>query len=337
MMQMGEGMMTNTGEVVSNIGRIVKVVPVISPSLKNKEVDNLFSENPNLRGIVVVHHEKPIAHITRTHFYQKIGTLYGYNLYMGRESKLLGKTSPLIVDFHQPITEVSKLAMERQEEDLYDDVIVTKGDKFVGVVSIRALLMEFVDIHVQFASFLNPLSKLPGNHLIDQKLTEILYLEKYSVIYFDLDHYKAYNDLYGFSKGDKVLLHLTDILKKNVAQLGYFLGHIGGDDFMAILPHWEVESMCKEIVSDFDRTIPNFYDVKHLKNPSFEVKARSGSMEKFKVMSLSIAVLTNEKQHFDKIEDISNAVATIKRNCKKVMGSCFIINEIECCTSTPTL
>lgn len=328
-MQIGEKMMTKTDEVVSNIGRIVKKVPYISPSLKNKEVDKLFTENPNLRGIVVVHHEKPIAHITRTHFYQKIGTLYGYNLYMGRESNLLAKTSPLIVDYFQPITEVSKLAMERQEEDLYDDVIVTKDEKFVGVVSIRALLMEFVDIQVQIASFLNPLSKLPGNHLIDKQLSEIIYLEKYSIIYFDLDHFKTYNDLYGFNKGDKVLLYLTDILKRNVAQLGYFLGHIGGDDFMAILPHYEVESICLNIIEEFDKTIPNFYEEKHLNDPAFRVKGRSGSLEKFTIMTLSIAVLTNEHQRFEKIEDLSNAVASIKRNCKKVKASCYLINKYD--------
>lgn len=326
-MQIGEEMMTKNGEAVSNIGRIAKTVPYISPSVKNKEVDKLFTENPNLRGIVVVHHEKPVAQITRTHFYQKIGTLYGYNLYMGRESQMLAKTSPLIVDYSQPITEVSKLAMERQEEDLYDDVIVTKDEKFIGVVSIRALLMEFVEIQVQFASFLNPLSNLPGNHLIDQKLTETLHLEQYSVIYFDLDHFKAYNDLYGFNKGDKVLLHLTDILKRNVAQQGYFLGHIGGDDFMAILPQYEIDEICSNIIKDFDETIPNFYDVKHLQNPNFQIKGRSGNMEKFTIMSLSIAVLTNENQHFEKVEDLSDGVAAIKRNCKKVKGSCYLINR----------
>lgn len=328
-MQIGERMMTKSNEVVLNIGRIVKTVPYISPSLKSKEVDKLFTENSDLRGIVIVHHEKPIAHITRTHFYQKIGTLYGYNLYMGRECKLVAKMSPLIVDYFQPITEVSKLAMERQEEDLYDDVIVTKDDKFIGVVSIRALLMEFVDIQVQFASFLNPLSKLPGNHLIDQKLSEIIYLEKYSVIYFDLDYFKTYNDLYGFNKGDKVLLHLTDILKRNVSQVGHFLGHIGGDDFMAILPHFEIESICSSIIEEFDMTIPDFYDDQHLNDPNFQVKGRSGNLEKFTIMSLSIADLTNGHQQFDKIEDLSNAVAAIKRNCKKIKGSCYLVNEYD--------
>lgn len=319
---------------MSNIGQIVKTVPSISPTLKNKEVDKLFTENPDLRGLVVVHHEKPIAQITRTHFYQKIGTLYGYNLYMGRENKLLAKTSPLIVDFYQPITEVSKLSMERQEEDLYDDVIVTKKDKFIGVVSIRALLMEFVDIQVQFASFLNPLSKLPGNHIIDQKLSEVLYLEKYSVLYFDLDHFKTYNDLYGFNKGDKVLLHLTEILKRNVAQAGYFLGHIGGDDFMAILPHYEINPICERVIHYFDDTIAQFYDTKNLQDPYFKVKGRSGNLENFTPMSLSIAVLTNAKRKYTKIEDLSNAIASVKRSCKKIKGSCYMIDEGDWISST---
>ncbi|WP_146551140.1 GGDEF domain-containing protein [Rummeliibacillus sp. SL167] len=324
--------MANKGVVVTTIGQIVKTVPSIDPTVKNKEVDKLFVENPNMRGIVVVHHEKPIAHITRTHFYQKIGTLYGYNLYMGRENNLLSKQNPLIVEYCQPITEVSKLAMARKEEDLYDDVIVTKEGKYIGVVSIRALLMNFVEIQVEMASFLNPLSSLPGNRLIEKKLSEVLTLEMYSIMYFDLDHFKAYNDLYGFNKGDKVLLHLTEILKKNVQQLGYFLGHIGGDDFMAILPHYEVDDICSQIINDFDTTILNFYNPKHLLDPHFQIKGRSEDMEPFTIISLSIAVLTNKKKNYEKVENISDAVASVKRKCKQIKKSCYLIDESDCMT-----
>lgn len=322
-------MVTKKGKMVMNIGIIAKKVPYIEPSMKNKEIDQLFTKNPNLRGIVVVHHEKPIAHVTRTHFYQKIGTLYGYNLYMGRESKLLSKQDPLIVDYFQPITEVSKLAMERKEEDLYDDVIVTKDGKFEGVVSIRALLMKFVEIQVEFASFLNPLSNLPGNQIIDQKLGEVLHLEAYSILYFDLDAFKAYNDLYGFNRGDKVILLLTEILKNHLLQQDYFIGHIGGDDFMAILPHYEVEEICEQIIKEFDEIIPNFYDFEHLSDPNFKMKNREGKMVSLEIMSISIAVLTNKQRYFEKVEELSNTVAAVKRNCKKVNGSCFIIDDFE--------
>lgn len=322
-------MSKSTNITKMKIGWIAKKVPSVGPNVKSKEVDKYFSENPNLRGIVVVEDEKPIGHITRTHFYQKIGTLYGYNLYMGRESKLVAKTNPLIVDYNQPIVEVSRLAMEREEEDLYDDVIVTKAGKFVGVVSIRALLNNFVEIQVELASLLNPLSNLPGNHIINQKILEAFSFERYSILYFDLDSFKAYNDLYGFNQGDRVILHLTDILKKHVMQYGYFLGHIGGDDFMAIIPHYNVKPICEGIIKDFDQTIPLFYDVKHLINSNLKIKGRTGELESFKIMTLSIAVLTNKHRKFKEVEELSNIVAEIKRNCKEVNGSVYLIDEYQ--------
>ncbi|SOC18093.1 diguanylate cyclase (GGDEF)-like protein [Ureibacillus xyleni] len=322
------GKMVKTSSVVStNIGRIVKAAPYISPSVKNKEVDKIFTENPNIRGIVVVHLGRPIAQITRTHFYQKIGTQYGYNLYMGRENMRLAKTDPLMVDYYESITIVSKLAMERQEEDLYDDVIVTKDGKFAGVVSIRALLMNFVEIQVEMASFLNPLSNLPGNQLIDQRLSEILHAPKYSIIYFDLDHFKSYNDLYGFNKGDKVILFLTEILKRNIQQKGHFLGHIGGDDFMAICPHHNIDNVCIPIIKEFDESISTFYEKDHLMDPNFKCKGRSGKMEKFLIMSLSVAVVTNNKRQFQTVEELSDALAAVKRNCKKIKGSIYLVDE----------
>lgn len=321
--------MATNGGMLTTIGEIVKSMPYIDPNLKCKDVDKLFSDNPDMRCVVIVNQNKPIAQITRTHFYQKIGTLYGYNLYMGRECQLLAKTDCLIVDYKQPITNVSKLAMQRSEENLYDDVIVTRDGNFIGVVSIRALLMRFVEDQVEFASFLNPLSQLPGNHLIDKKLEETLGLEQFSFLYFDLDRFKAFNDLYGFNRGDKVILLLTEILMNNISYQGYFLGHVGGDDFVGIIPHYDVESICEKIIREFDESIPQFYDPDHLSDPNFLVRGREGQMERFTMMSLSIAVLTNKNRKLSNIEEMSDLVAIVKRNCKKVNESIYLIDRFD--------
>jgi diguanylate cyclase (GGDEF)-like protein len=306
------------------IGEVIENVLSIDEFVKNKEVDLLFTSNPSLRSVVVVRDGNPIGHITRTHFYQKIGTRYGYNLFMGRQNQLIMKENPLIVDCSTPIIEVSTEAMDRRAEDLYDDVIVIKKGLYLGVVSIRELLLKLVETQVAIASFLNPLTSLPGNKLIEEKLEKALQLEKYSLIYFDLDHFKTYNDTYGFNRGDKILLYLTDILNRNITGIEDFLGHIGGDDFVAILPHYEVASICKTIIEEFDAQIIDFYELEDLLQ--LQVPNRVGKLERFTCTSLSIAVVTNEYQQYTTVNQLSDAVTRLKKECKKIYGSCYLMN-----------
>ena len=306
------------------IGEVIENVPCIDELVKNKEVDFLFTQNPTLRGIIVVREGRPTGQITRTHFYQKIGTRYGYNLFMGRQSQLIKKDNALIVDKNMCITEVSTLSMQRAGEDLYDDVIVTKNGLFFGVVSIRNLLLKLVETQVAIASFLNPLSSLPGNRLIDDKLKEALLLPKYSLMYVDLDHFKIYNDTYGFTRGDKILLYVTEILKKNIAGKDEFLGHIGGDDFVAVFPHYAVELICQTMINEFNANIKAFYEIEDLQH--LQVLNRSGGFQPFSCTSLSIAVITNEYQRFETVEQLTDAATRIKKACKKIAGSCYLIN-----------
>lgn len=307
------------------IGEVIENVLSIDEFVKNKDVDLLFTSNPSLRSVVVVRDGKPIGHITRTHFYQKIGTRYGYNLFMGRQNQLIMKDNPLIVESSTPIIEVSTEAMDRRAEDLYDDVIVIKKGLYLGVVSIRELLLKLVETQVAIASYLNPLTSLPGNKLIEEKLEKALQLEKYSLIYFDLDHFKTYNDTYGFNRGDKILLYLTEILNRNITGIEDFLGHIGGDDFVAILPHYEVASICQTIIEEFDAQIIDFYELEDL--VQLQVLNRVGKLERFTCTSLSIAVITNEYQQFTSVDHLSDAVTRLKKECKKIYGSCFLIND----------
>lgn len=306
------------------IGEIAEQIPQIPPNSKCEFVDQIFKSNPQLQGVVVSDNGYPVALIMRIRFYQQIGTLYGFTLFMGRSVELLMDKDPLVVPYKTPITEVSKLAMNRKEENLYDYVIVTHEDRFFGIVSVRDLLLNFAEIQALAASFLNPLTGLPGNLSINEYLVKSLLQDQFSVLYIDLDHFKAYNDTYGFKEGDRMIQSTAEILKHCTLRLGGFLGHIGGDDFIVFLNDYNYLESCETMLREFDTAVKGFYHEQHLQQQYVLTESRSGVIEEIPLVSLSIAVVTNRFRKFDSIEDISEEAARIKKRCKMIKGSCYI-------------
>jgi diguanylate cyclase (GGDEF)-like protein len=172
---------------------------------------------------------------------------------------------------------------------------------------------------------------LPGNVLIEEKLYEALSLfNEFSILYIDLDHFKSYNDTYGFKKGDQLIRETSHILSKHISQTKTeksFVGHIGGDDFIAILPHYNYKAVCEAIIQEFQKQIKRFYKEEDWQRQSVYAQNRQGIYEFIPLVSLSIAVITNRYTHFRTIEELSETAAQIKKKCKCYSESCWISNE----------
>ncbi|WP_042200807.1 GGDEF domain-containing protein [Paenibacillus camerounensis] len=306
------------------IGEIAEQIPEISPQHKCGYVDQIFKGNPRLQGVCVTENGQAVALIMRIRFYQQIGTLYGYTLYMGRAVELVMDRNPLVVDYKTQITEVSRLAMDRSEENLYDYVLVLHEGHLFGAVSVRDLLLNFAEIQAVAASFLNPLTGLPGNLSINEWMVKSLLQEQFSVLYIDLDHFKAYNDTYGFKEGDRLIQAAAEILKHCALQLEGFLGHIGGDDFIIFISDYQFEDCCRAIIGEFDKAIKEFYHPGHLAQQFVLAESRSGGMEKIPLVSISVAVVTNRFRQFVTVEALSEEAARLKKKCKKIKGSSFV-------------
>ncbi|SER35674.1 diguanylate cyclase (GGDEF) domain-containing protein [Gracilibacillus ureilyticus] len=309
------------------IGDIVEYAVSVSADTANSEIDQLFKNNIHTHGIVITEEETPTGIITRTDFYQKLGSLYGFNLYINRPVSLLIKEDILCFDYHTSIIDVSEKAMDRSSNELYDDIIVTRENQFYGVVSIRSLLMTFASIQSQVASSLNPLTKLPGNRIIDEHIQALPAKEKYTVLYIDLDHFKVYNDMYGFAKGDRIIQETASILQAHAHPYQAFVGHIGGDDFIVILYSWECETLCEEIINTFDQSIASFYTTDHQEQGYVLAENRNGIIENIPLVSISIAAVSNQFNFFKNGDEIVYSATKIKKECKAIKCSCFITNE----------
>jgi len=138
---------------------------------------------------------------------------------------------------------------------LYDFITVTNNGKYYGIVTVKELLEKTMEIEVNVAKHMNPLTELPGNVLIEQRLQLCIETpDGYGVLYIDLDNFKPYNDVYGFEKGDQVLTHLADLLRGIVSPTD-FIGHIGGDDF--ITKPYNTQILLARIKSLLKRTYPS--------------------------------------------------------------------------------
>ena len=181
---------------------------------------------------------------------------------------------------------------------------------------------------VEADSSLSPLTRLPGNLAIEAELRRRLDAhEPFSVLYLDLDHFKAFNDVYGFTHGDEAIQLLARITVDSVHRRGTpsdFVGHIGGDDFIVATQPDRGEEIAQAIVTEFDEKIRDLYSAKDLRTGYIETRDRRGTLNRFPIMTLSIAVVANDQGQLTNYAQVGEAAAELKRFAKSISGSVFV-------------
>ncbi len=323
----------NQNQYVNNmhnipIGEIARFDSPINPCATGSAVNDIFKANTDIQGLPIVENGVPTGLLMRNDFYSKLGTQYGVAIFMNRPIKLLMNNSPLIVDYNTALAQVSNIAINRREENLYDYIIITKNNKYYGITTVKSLLEHITQLELNTAKQLNPLTGLPGNLLIEQNIKKTLDLDedKY-IIYFDLDNFKAYNDTYGFENGDRIIGLTANIIKECLSSNSCesFIGHIGGDDFVAIVALDDIEKTCSDIMQVFDNRVKNYYTEADKNNGYIMSTNRHGTVEKFPIISLSIAVVDNKKHKFKSPVEVSRQLSILKKKCKIKWESNFFI------------
>ena len=177
----------------------------------------------------------------------------------------------------------------------------------------------------------SPLTGLPGNVQIQAEMKKRLMIkEPFAVVYADLDNFKAYNDVYGFDAGDEIIKFTSKVLLENIHKIEHsdnFVGHIGGDDFIAITGKTDYEKVCKEMIAQFDREVTSFYDADDVERGYVEVANRRGIIEQFPLVSISIAIVEVDNNRFKSTLEIGEVAAQVKHKAKTILGSTYVINR----------
>lgn len=309
------------------VGDICRNTTTVDTSRTGAYVLDIFNSNPSIHGIPVVSGEKLAGLVMKDRFYAKLGTQYGFALFLNRSISLIMDKRPLEVDSSTTIDVVSKLAMTRSSENLYDYIVVTKDSNYYGIVTVKDLLEKTIELEVNYARHLNPLSSLPGNILIEHKLKNLVEADKpFTVLYIDIDNFKVYNDVYGFENGDRMLQLLGRILSAAAAshtRCSSFVGHIGGDDFVIAVDGYDVDKVCEEIIDSFEKIKHEFYPAEDFHRKYVLYRNRHGVEEQFGLVTLSIAGISNKHRSYRDIYELSEHASRVKMECKQIWDNAY--------------
>jgi len=179
----------------------------------------------------------------------------------------------------------------------------------------------------------SPLTGLPGNMAIEREVERRLSEKKlFSLCHVDLDNFKPFADKYGYAWGSEVIKEVADILRSHRRTSGQdqehdFIGHIGGDDFIIISEPDRAEHLSKQFVADFDRRILKFYREKDRINGFIIGKDRSGNQQKFPLITVTVAIVTDDGRRFKSPIEMAMAAAELKEYAKELPGSNCVKQE----------
>lgn len=287
-------------------------------------VDKIKAQKSSNRTYVVMSGTKPIGIIRSVDMFRLLGILYGVALNYKKRLNEVMYSHILIVDWTMKLDEVSRRAMARTYEDIYDDVVVTREGKFIGVIPVYELLTFMTEFKLKEAVQQNPLTGLPGNERIhDYLMFKMEQTHPFSVIYTDVDHFKSYNDVYGFKYGDDVLKWVGKTLD-SIHFPELFVGHIGGDDFITVLPQIHAEEYCKKVIEVFEMEKKQFYSTEDYSKNYIQSLDRDHKIRNFPLICISMAVLDIFQDKITELSEVSLIAAKIKKQAKQINGSNYI-------------
>jgi diguanylate cyclase (GGDEF)-like protein len=228
---------------------------------------------------------------------------------------------PTILYHPHPSDTTLLAAYESGAEEFYSEAVPVRIARVKTGMLIQRAMRDLA---------VNPSTRLPGPGLIDLEIERQIRMEQqFAVCYADLDNFKAFNDYYGYYYGDRVIRLTARIIKDVVFDLCHegFVGHIGGDDFIFVIPADLVPRICENILRTFDLIIPYRYQADDRRRGHIVTRNRRGEEEDFAIMTLSIAVVVNRGNMFAHVGEMSHMLADLKKYTKSLAGSNYVVER----------
>ncbi|MGV8893168.1 MAG: GGDEF domain-containing protein [Burkholderiaceae bacterium] len=308
--------------------KLLHQLPTVAPDMLNNQVYAMFLANPALQIIPVVDAGKPIGLIARENLIERFSKLFQRELYGKKPCSGFMDRQPLIVDRDTSLQELSSIIVEADRNHLSNGFIITEKGRYLGMGTGQDFVREITQLQINAARYANPLTLLPGNVPINERIEHLL--DSGSLFYAgycDLDHFKPFNDAYGYRRGDEVIQSTSQILIEQVDPKLDWVGHIGGDDFIVLLKSADWHTRCEAILQQFATMIQSFYSIEDREQGGYLSEDRQGVKVFCPLISLSIGIVKVEPGKFYSHHQISTAIAEAKKQAKKISGNSIFVDR----------
>ncbi|SPO65668.1 bifunctional diguanylate cyclase/phosphodiesterase [Pseudomonas sp. JV241A] len=314
-----------------NLAALLIEQPAVNREAPTPQVLELFRSQANLNSLAVLDaHGQPCGIVHRHSLSEALLKPFATDLFARKPISRLMSDDFLAVDLGQSLQQVSRLLTSRARQRIEEDFIITHNGRYLGLGRVIDVLKLITEQKIQQARYANPLTLLPGNVPIQQCLTRLLQQQRAAAIcYVDIDSFKPFNDIYGYARGDEVLLCLAQCLSERVDPSRDFVGHIGGDDFMLVLGSEDWQQRLQLLLEDFQKQCRRFYRAEHLQAGCFVATDRQGRRQEFALLSLSIGVVQLHPQACAGLDagQLAELASQAKHQAKDVPGhSLYLID-----------
>jgi EAL domain-containing protein (putative c-di-GMP-specific phosphodiesterase class I)/GGDEF domain-containing protein/CBS domain-containing protein len=318
-----------SSEPVGSAEQLATDAITLRPELPIRELVTLLHEHAQCDAFPVINQNgEPLGMIWRNTFLLRYARPLQPEILSKRPVAEVMDGAPLLVDASLRLEQVSQLVTRRSRVRVTEQFIVVKDGRYLGVGQTIDLLERITQERVRVATHSNPLTLLPGNVPIADHMNRLLSQGRsFVACYLDLDNFKPFNDHYGYSKGDEVLLHVSRLLQAAVARHTDFIGHIGGDDFIVLMRSSDWLLRLKRLVNDFEGGVRVFYSEEHRVAGGIDTTDRYGQQRRFKFLTLSVALFDTAELPVQSAEDIAQRLNDIKHAAKCINGSCLLMQR----------
>ncbi len=315
---------------IVSVMKLLHMVPSISSAMHNNDVYELFMKDAKLLIIPVVDQEVPLGLLSRYEMIDRFARPYQRELYGKKSCSLFMDVQPMIADKNTSLQDLSFSMVQADAHHLHHGFIITDDGKYLGMGTGHDLMREITQMQITAARYANPLTQLPGNVPINEHIDRLLGSgTRFWACYCDLDHFKPFNDVYGYRKGDDVIQLTGSILSEHCDPNRDFIGHIGGDDFMILFQSEDWENRCRSILDHFGSAIQSFYSSEDRDRGGYLGEDRQGKKAFYSLISLSLGAIKVEPRHYDSHHQIATAATESKKQAKKMHGNSLFIDRRE--------